>query len=126
MQQIIQLKQEGWMHNRARMIVANFLTKDLLVDWRMGESFFMEYLLDYDEVVNTGNWQWNASVGPDPRPLRIFNPIIQAEKFDPHGEFIKKYIPELRNMKAFELHNPLKFSLPYYKPIVNHYEGLLV
>lgn len=122
---IIQLKQEGWMHNRARMIVANFLTKDLLVDWRMGESFFMEYLLDYDEVVNTGNWQWNASVGPDPRPLRIFNPIIQAEKFDPHGEFIKKYIPELRNMKAFELHNPLKFSLPYYKPIVNHYERVI-
>lgn len=122
---ILQLKQEGWMHNRARMIVANFLTKDLLVDWRIGESFFMEYLLDYDEVVNTGNWQWNASVGPDPKPLRIFNPIIQAQKFDPHAAFIKKYLPELRNMKAQELHDPLNSKLKYFKPVVNHYERII-
>lgn len=122
---IIQLKQEGWMHNRARMIVANFLTKDLLTDWRIGERFFMENLLDYDEVVNAGNWQWNASVGPDPKPLRIFNPVIQAKKFDPEALFIKKYLPELKNFKAFELHDPLSFKLKYYKPIVNHYERVL-
>lgn len=119
---IIQLKREGWMHNRARMIIASFLTKDLLVDWRIGEKFFMEYLIDYDEIVNIGNWQWSASVGPDPKPLRIFNPIIQAKKFDPDGEYIKKYIPELRNLSAHMLHDPLKYELPYYRPIVNHYE----
>lgn len=122
---IIQLKQEGWMHNRARMIVANFLTKDLLTDWRIGEEFFMEYLLDYDEVVNIGNWQWNASVGPDPKPLRIFNPIIQARKFDPDALFIKKYLPELKNLQASILHDPITYKLPYYKPIVNHYERVI-
>lgn len=119
---IVQLKTEGWMHNRARMIVANFLTKDLLVDWRIGEKFFMKYLLDYDEVVNVGNWQWNASVGPDPRPLRIFNPILQAQKFDPEGAYIKKYLPELKNLPVHALHDPLKYKLPYHKPIVNHFE----
>lgn len=119
---IIQLKTEGWMHNRARMIVASFLTKDLLVDWRIGERFFMEHLIDYDEVVNIGNWQWNASVGADPKPLRIFNPIIQAQKFDPQGEYIKRYIPELRSLPASMLHDPLSNKLPYYSPIVNHYE----
>jgi deoxyribodipyrimidine photo-lyase len=118
---IKQLKLEGWMHNRARMIVASFLTKDLFIDWRIGEKFFMEHLIDYDEVVNIGNWQWNASVGPDPKPLRIFNPIIQAKKFDPHAIFIKKYIPELQNYPAHMLHDPLKFELQYYKPIVDHY-----
>ena len=122
---IRQLKNEGWMHNRARMIVASFLTKDLFVDWRIGEKFFMECLIDYDEVVNIGNWQWNASVGPDPKPLRIFNPVIQAEKFDPEGIFIKKYLPELKNLPSYMLHNPLKFDLPYYKPIVNHYAQVL-
>ncbi|MCX7988559.1 MAG: DNA photolyase family protein [Thermodesulfovibrio sp.] len=122
---IIQLKQEGWMHNRARMIVANFLTKDLLIDWRIGEKFFMEYLLDYDEVVNTGNWQWNASVGPDPKPLRIFNPIIQAKKFDPNAFFIKKYLPELKNTPVYALHDPINYKLKYYKPIVNHYERII-
>lgn len=117
---IIQLKTEGWIHNRARMIVANFLTKDLLTDWRIGEKFFMEYLLDYDEVVNTGNWQWNASVGPDPKPLRIFNPILQAQKFDPEGRYIKKYIPEFKNLPPEMLHDPIEYKLPYYKPIVDH------
>ncbi len=123
---IIQLKKEGWMHNRARMIVANFLTKDLLIDWRVGEKFFMEYLLDYDEVVNNGNWQWNASVGPDTKPLRIFNPIIQAKKFDPNGLFIKKYLPELKHLPANILHDPINHRLKYHKPIVNHYERMLL
>jgi len=119
---IRQLKAEGWMHNRARMIVASFLTKDLLSDWRIGEKFFREFLLDYDEVVNIGNWQWNASVGPDPRPFRIFNPVIQAEKFDPEGKFIRKYLPELKKYPTRMLHNPLKYKLYYHKPIVNHLE----
>ncbi|MCX7724373.1 MAG: DNA photolyase family protein [Thermodesulfovibrio sp.] len=119
---IVQLKEENWMHNRARMIVASFLTKDLMIDWRWGEKFFMEYLIDYDEVVNIGNWQWNASVGPDPKPLRIFNPIIQAKKFDPDSIFIKKYLPQLKDLPSYKLHNPLSYKLPYYKPIVDHFE----
>lgn len=123
---IIQLKQENWMHNRARMIVASFLTKDLMIDWRWGESFFMEHLIDYDEVVNVGNWQWNASVGPDPKPLRIFNPIIQAKKFDPDCKFIKKYLPSLKKLPSFMLHDPLTHRLPYHKPIVNHFERLIL
>ncbi|MDW8113917.1 MAG: deoxyribodipyrimidine photo-lyase [candidate division WOR-3 bacterium] len=121
---IRQLKEENWLHNRARMIVASFLTKDLLVDWRIGEEFFMKYLIDYDEVVNIGNWQWNASVGPDPKPLRIFNPIIQARKFDPEAKYIKKYLPELKDLPAYMLFDPLTYKLPYYKPIVNHYERI--
>lgn len=119
---IIQLKTENWMHNRARLIVGSFLTKHLLTDWRIGERFFSEYLIDYDEVVNIGNWQWVSSVGPDPRPLRIFNPILQAQKFDPSAQFIKKYIPELRKLLPYQLHDPLKNKLPYFEPIVNHYQ----
>lgn len=122
---VTQLKMENWMHNRARMIVASFLTKDLMIDWRWGERFFMEYLIDYDEVVNTGNWQWNASVGPDPKPLRIFNPIIQAKKFDPNGKFIKKYLPSLEKIPSFMLHDPLTYRLPYHRPVVNHFERLI-
>ncbi|GIW67685.1 MAG: deoxyribodipyrimidine photo-lyase [Candidatus Parcubacteria bacterium] len=121
---IRQLKTENWMHNRVRMIVANFLTKDLLIDWRIGEKFFKDYLIDYDEIVNVGNWQWCASVGPDPRPLRIFNPMIQSEKFDPEAKYIKTYIPELKNLDPKLIHNPLKNKLPYHKPIVNHYEQI--
>lgn len=121
---IRQLKEEGWLHNRARMIVASFLTKDLLSDWRIGEKFFMEYLLDYDEVVNVGNWQWSASVGPDPRPLRIFNPILQAKKFDPYAFYIKKYLPELKNLPPEVLHDPLNHNLPYHSPIVDHFKQI--
>lgn len=122
---INQLKQENWMHNRARMIVANFLTKNLLTDWRIGEKFFAEYLIDYDEIVNIGNWQWNASVGPDPKPFRIFNPMLQAKKFDPDCKYIKKYIPELSKVPCFMLHDPLKYKLPYYEPVINYYESIL-
>lgn len=89
---IKQLKQEGWIHNRVRLILANFLVKDLLVDWRIGEKFFRKYLIDYDEVLNVGNWQWCASVGIDPLPLRLFNLIVQAKKYDPYCKYIKKYL----------------------------------
>lgn len=115
-----QLNTEGFMHGRLRMIVASFLTKDLLIDWRLGEKYFAEKLMDYDEAVNIGNWQWSASVGADPRPLRIFSPMLQAEKFDADTLFIKKYIPELSKNSAKELQNPLDFDLPYVKPIVDH------
>lgn len=115
---IRQLQEEGWMHNRARLVVASFVTKDLLVDWRIGEKFFKKYLLDYDEVVNTGNWQWSASVGADPRPFRMFNPVIQAQKFDPHCRYIKKYLPELKKLSCRQIHS---LELPgYYPPVVDH------
>lgn len=115
-----QLNQENWMHNRARMFVASFLTKDLLIDWREGEKYFSEKLLDYDEAVNIGNWQWSASVGADPKPMRIFSPLLQAERFDPKAKYIKKYIPELEHHSPQYLHNPLKYSLDYISPIVDH------
>ncbi len=121
---IRQLKQEKWIHNRVRMILGSFLTKDLLIDWRIGEEFFKHHLIDYDEVVNIGNWQWVASVGADPRPLRIFNPIMQSMRFDPNCQYIKKYLPELKDVPCNQLHDPINNKLPYYKPIVNHYERL--
>ncbi|MEM2450031.1 MAG: deoxyribodipyrimidine photo-lyase [Candidatus Methanomethylicaceae archaeon] len=122
---IRQLKMEKWMHNRVRLIVANFLVKDLLIDWRIGEEFFRENLIDYDEVLNIGNWQWSASVGVDPLFVRIFNPMKQAEKYDPLCQYIKKYIPELRDYKCRELHNPIKYRIrEYYEPIVDHYEQI--
>lgn len=117
-----QLKEDGWIHNRVRMIVASFLTKDLLIDWRMGDRHFFDYLIDYDEAVDIGNWQWTASVGPDPKPLRIFNPILQSERYDPNCIYIKKYIPELKDIAPEKIHDPLKYDLPYHSPIVNHYE----
>jgi len=115
---IRQLQEEGWMHNRARLVVASFVTKDLLVDWRIGEQLFKKYLLDYDEVVNTGNWQWSASVGADPRPFRMFNPVLQAQKFDPHCRYIKKYLPELKKLSCRQIHS---LEIPeYYPPVVDH------
>ena len=102
-----QLSQTGWMHNRARMIVASFLTKDLLIDWRWGENYFMNQLLDGDLACNNGGWQWAASTGCDPQPyFRIFNPLRQSERFDPEGDYIKRYVPELRDVGAKEIHNP--------------------
>ncbi|MCH2188857.1 DNA photolyase family protein [Candidatus Gracilibacteria bacterium] len=117
-----QLNETGWMHGRARMIVASFLTKDMHIDWRLGEKYFREKLLDFDTAVNLGNWQWSASVGADPKPLRIFNPILQSEKFDPKGIFIRKYIPELESEPIKAIHNPLENTLNYIRPIVDHRE----
>ena len=92
-----QLNETGWMHNRCRMIVASFLTKDLIIDWRWGEKYFMQTLIDGDLAANNGGWQWSASSGMDPKPLRIFNPARQAAKFDPDGDYIRTWLPELRS-----------------------------
>lgn len=122
---IRQLRAERWIHNRVRLIVANFLVKDLYVDWRVGVEFFKKMLLDYDEVLNTGNWQWAASVGVDPLPMRLFNPIKQAERYDPMCLYIKKYLPELEDVDCRALHNPLVYRIKgYYEPVVDHYEAI--
>ncbi len=113
-----QLYTTNWMHNRLRMVVASFITKNCLIDWRWGEKLFKKYLIDYDEAVNYGNWQWSASVGPDPKPLRIFNPLLQSEKFDHEAKFIKKYIPELANVSPEDIHS-LNLEGLYPRPIVN-------
>ncbi|KHE67358.1 deoxyribodipyrimidine photo-lyase [Halobacillus sp. BBL2006] len=106
---IRQLNESGWMHNRLRMAVASFLTKDLLMDWRKGERYFAERLVDYDPASNIGGWQWAASTGTDPVPyFRVFNPTRQSERFDPHGRFIKEWIPELENVKKKYIHEPSK------------------
>jgi deoxyribodipyrimidine photo-lyase len=107
-----QLKETGWMHNRARMIVASFLVKDLLIDWRWGEAWFMENLLDGDIAPNNGGWQWTAGTGTDAAPyFRIFNPVLQSAKFDPNGEYIRKWVPELRGLNARQIHTPWEFEL---------------
>ena len=115
-----QLKETNWMHWRGRMIVASFLTKDLLIDWRLWEKYFKKYLLDYDENVNFWNWQWSASVWADPKPLRIFSPVLQSQKFDKEAIFIKKYIPEIKNNDLKSIHNPLENNLNYIDLIVDH------
>ena len=100
-----QLNKTGWMHNRLRMIVAMYLSKNLLIDWRKGEEYFMKNLIDGDFASNNGGWQWSASTGVDAAPyFRIFNPITQSEKFDKEGNFIKKWLPELKSIK--NIHNP--------------------
>lgn len=101
------LNSTGWMHNRLRMIAASFLVKDLLIDWRLGERYFAEKLLDYDLASNNGGWQWCASTGVDAQPyFRIFNPYLQSKKFDPEGEFIKKWCPELSGYNSKWIHTP--------------------
>ncbi len=116
-----QLNQTGWMHNRVRMIVASFLTKDLLIDWRWGEKYFMEKLLDGDLAPNNGGWQWAASTGCDAQPyFRIFNPWLQSKRFDPQGHYIKKYLPELQNIAIKDLHAPILGHGVYPAPIVDH------
>ncbi len=102
-----QLKQTGWMHNRARMIAASYLVKDLLIDWRWGEHYFMEQLLDGDAAANNGGWQWVAGTGTDAAPyFRMFNPVLQSEKFDPNGDYIRSWVPELQGLTAQEIHAP--------------------
>lgn len=102
-----QLVQTGWMHNRLRMITAMFLTKNLLIDWREGERFFSQHLIDLDFASNNGGWQWCASTGTDAVPyFRIFNPLTQSSKFDPNGDFIRKYCPELKDLNKQQIHSP--------------------
>jgi deoxyribodipyrimidine photo-lyase len=118
-----QLNETKWMHNRLRMITAMFLSKNLLVDWRKGERYFMKNLIDGDFCSNNGGWQWSASTGVDAAPyFRIFNPITQSEKFDPEGKFIRKFVPELIDCPSNEIHNPSKetrSSLNYPEMIVD-------
>lgn len=123
-----QLLQTGWMHNRLRMVVASFLTKHLLIDWREGERFFMQHLIDGDLASNNGGWQWAASTGCDAQPyFRIFNPITQSERFDPDGHFIRKYIPELDKVPNKQIHFPHDYLAKqgvknnrYWPAIVDH------
>jgi len=120
-----QIKETGWMHNRARMIAASFLVKDLLIDWCWGEEWFMENLLDGDLAANNGGWQWIACTGTDAAPyFRIFNPILQSAKFDPDGNYIRKWVPELREINAKDIHAPwekgIKVSGYPDRPIANH------
>lgn len=119
-----QLLATGWMHNRLRMVVAMFLTKNLLIDWREGERWFMRHLIDGDLAANNGGWQWSASTGTDAVPyFRIFNPISQSERFDPEGRFIRRWIPELAALDARTVHDPAKLGLfgaaGYPQPMVD-------
>lgn len=128
-----QLNQTGYMHNRLRMVVASFLVKDLLVDWRWGERYFAEKLIDFDLSANNGGWQWAASTGCDAQPwFRIFNPITQSEKFDGAGKFIRKYVPELAACSNKEIHAPwlipllkqemlnIQIGKTYPSPVIDH------
>jgi deoxyribodipyrimidine photo-lyase len=130
-----QLQQEAWMHNRARMIVASFLTKDLLIDWRWGERYFMQRLVDGDPAANNGGWQWAAGTGTDAQPyFRIFNPTSQGRKFDAQGAYVRQYVPELARVPERFIHEPWKMSAAqqeeaglqlgrdYPRPIVDHKE----
>jgi deoxyribodipyrimidine photo-lyase len=109
-----QLHHEGWMHNRLRMVVAMFFTKNMLHDWRLGEAYFMQNLIDGDFASNNGGWQWSSSTGTDAAPyFRIFNPITQSTNFDKEGLFIKKYIPELKDLDKSVIHNPPKEHRKY-------------
>lgn len=127
-----QLNATGWMHNRLRMITASFLVKDLLIDWRKGERYFMSQLIDGDLAANNGGWQWAASTGTDAAPyFRIFNPTTQGEKFDRDGEFIRQWLPELRDIPGKAIHQPWKWAhkegveLDYPQPIVDHAQARL-
>jgi len=121
-----QLETTGWMHNRLRMAVAMFLTKDLLIDWRLGERHFMRHLVDADLASNNGGWQWSAATGTDAAPyFRIFNPTTQSQKFDPDGAFIREHLPELAHLPGEAIHQPhahagLFEELDYPQPIVDH------
>ncbi|MEM1246592.1 MAG: deoxyribodipyrimidine photo-lyase [Acidobacteriota bacterium] len=121
-----ELNATGFMHNRARMVVASFLTKDLLIDWRWGEKYFMHKLIDGDPANNNGGWQWAASTGTDAQPyFRIFNPVSQSKKFDADGEYIRRWVPELEGASTPAVHEPWKRPLEtqdYPQPVVDHSE----
>ena len=119
-----QMLATGWMHNRVRMIVAMFLSKNLLIDWRLGEQWFMQHLVDGDLAANNGGWQWCASTGTDSVPyFRVFNPINQSQKFDANGDYIRRWVPELAHLDAKSIHDPYaknpNLKLNYPRPIVD-------
>jgi deoxyribodipyrimidine photo-lyase len=131
-----QLTSEGWMHNRLRMITASFLIKDLLIDWRVGERHFHDLLLDFDPAQNAANWQWVAGTGADAAPyFRVFNPITQAIRFDPDGDYVRRWVPELAGIEGSSIHAPWKLGplelsaagielgLSYPLPMVDHSEA---
>ena len=131
-----QINQTGWMHNRLRMVSAAFLVKDLGIDWRRGEAYFAEHLIDYDLAANNGGWQWVASTGCDAQPwFRIFNPLTQSRKFDPEGKFIRRYLPQLAGLSDELIHAPweagpieleaagVELGRNYPRPVVDHAEA---
>ncbi len=133
-----QLQATGWMHNRARMITASFLVKDLLIDWREGERWFLRQLVDGDPAANNGGWQWTAGVGTDAAPyFRVFNPVTQGERFDPSGDYVRRWVPELAGLPARWIHRPWEappielraagvvLGRTYPRPIVDHGEARL-
>lgn len=122
-----QLLSEGWMHNRVRMIVASFLVKDLHIEWTRGAAYFEKHLSDFDPASNAHGWQWTAGCGTDASPYyRIFNPVMQGLKFDPNGDYVRKYIPELRNLDGADVHEPWNilggYDLGYPVPVIDHAE----
>ena len=125
-----QLRREGFVHNRARMIAASFLTKDLYVDWRLGARHFLDWLVDGEIANNNLNWQWTAGTGTDTNPHRIFNPTVQGQRFDPDGEYVRRYVPELAGVAGKAVHEPwalpaaLRATLDYPEPIVDHHEAV--
>ncbi len=123
-----QLAREGWLHNRARLITASFLTKDLYLDWRLGAQHYFELLVDGDVASNAGSWQWVAGTGVDPRRHRIFNPTVQGKRFDPNGDYVRRYVPELAEIDGAAVHEPWRLGLlrppEYPEPIVDHAEAV--
>ena len=124
-----QLRSEGWMHNRARLTTASFLTKTLYLDWRIGARHFLDLLVDADIANNQLNWQWVAGTGTDTRPNRVLNPLRQAQRYDPDGEYVRRYLPELRGIPGPAVHQPWKLDphrrarLDYPEPIIDLREG---
>ena len=121
-----QLAAEGWMHNRARLVTASFLVKDLGLDWRLGAQHFLDLLVDGDIANNAGNWQWVAGTGNDTRPNRIFNPVRQALRLDPEGAYVRRWVPELAVVSGARIHTPWRLGaaerarLDYCSPLVDH------
>jgi deoxyribodipyrimidine photo-lyase len=120
-----QLAREGWMHNRARLVVGSFLTKDLYVDWRLGAAHFSELLVDGDVAQNVCNWQWVAGTGADTRPNRVLNPALQARRYDPTGEYMRRYVEELEDVPGSAIFEPWKHGGVggYPPPLVDHAEA---
>jgi len=131
-----QLRAEGWVHNRTRMVAASFLVKDLLVDWRLGERHFLAWLVDGDVAQNVGNWQWVAGTGADAAPyFRVFNPVAQGIRFDPDGAYVRRWVPELGRLPVPAVHAPWEapprvlatagvvLGVTYPAPIVDHAEA---